>query len=319
MPVCMRIESDMFVFADVTDAMVNPCNLVGVSGAGIALEFRRRAPDHVEIYREACRTKELRMGTIKIIDSNDLPYQIWCVPTKDHFANPSSLTDIARSLEALRETLQTDRYKHTALGIPMLGTGCGKADYENVLPLMLDHLGDLDATIFLSLAPQRTEMRPKYLVIVGPPDYGLMPQDIEKIDEIIDKSMVHWGTSLSDYEAIVSGGYPGVDSYIAGTHFRKDIESTYVFRKTGKTPLVIQPNKTHNGVGSVMKHHHLLCEVGHDFIFFKPEGHNNNRMSLMQMWIRNDREKREADGHPPRRTVVFGVKDTTLQQEQILV
>jgi O-acetyl-ADP-ribose deacetylase (regulator of RNase III) len=319
MAVILRIESDMFVFADVCDALVNPVNLVGVSGAGIAAEFRARAPDHIEIYREACRTKELRMGTIKIIDTNDLPYQIWCVPTKDHFANPSSLTDIARSLEALRETLTTDRYKYTALGIPMLGTGCGKADYENVLPLMLNHLDDLEATIFLSLAPQRTEMRPKYLVIVGPPDYGLTLTDKEKINEIIDKSMNHWGVNLSDYEGIVSGGYKGVDEYVCGLQYRKDIEDTYVFKKTGKTPIVIQPNKVNNGVGSVLKHHHLLCEIGHDFIFFKPEGFNNNRMSLMQRWIKNDKEKRANDGHPPRRTAVYGVTDTALIQDQILL
>lgn len=319
MPIVFKVTQDMFEFADVCDAMVSPTNLSGMSGIGIAAEFRKRAPDHVEIYREACRTKELRMGTIKIIDTDDLPYQIWCVPTKEHFANLSSLSDISRSLEALRETLLTDRYKYTALGIPMLGAAGDNGGYADVLPLMIDHLGDLEATIFLSMSPTRTEMRPKYLTIVGPPSYGLKPEDTEKVDEVIDKAMTHWGVSLSDYDGIVSGGYSGVDQYIAGSHYGKDIESTYVFKKTGKKPIVVQQNKQHNGIGSIVKHHHLLCEIGSDFIFFKPEGHNNNRMSIMQKWITTERELRNNRGYEPRRTAVFGVTDSNLIQEKLLV
>lgn len=319
MPIVTRVETDMFVFSDVADYMVNPVNLVSAPGAGLALEFRKRCPEFYEPYRAACQSQELRIGTVQVLDDLNTPWGIINFPTKRHYADTTHKDDLVRGLSALRDILLTEKYRYASIGMPMLGCGLGKQDYEVVHPLMVDHLGDLEATVFLSMSPARTELRPRYLVIVGPPDYGLKDNDKSKVDEIIDKATNHWGNQLSDYDGIVSGGYPGVDTYIAGSQFNKDIENTYVFKRTGKTPLVVQPNPERNGVASTMKHHHLLCEIGHDFIFFKPEGYNNNRMSFMQRWIKQDREKRENDGHEQRRTVVYGVTDTTLQQERMLV
>lgn len=319
MPIILRAETDMFVFQDVIDAYINPVNLVGAPGAGLALEFRKRAPEYVEQYRAACRSKELRIGTIKILENLQSPYDIWCLPTKRHYEDTSSKEDLIRGLEALRETLKSDRYRYTSVGLPMLGCGLGKQDYEVVFPLMMDHLGDLDATIFLSMSPARTELRPKYLVIVGPPSYGLTGEDKQVIDETIDKIMAHWGSDLKDYTGIVSSGYVGCDSYIAGPAFHHDVENTFTWKRTGKEPLVVAENKRRNGVGAIIKHAHLLCEIGQDFIFFKPKGHNNNRASTMQMWIENDREKRFNDGHPARRVAVFGEKQPSIVQDRMII
>lgn len=306
MPLVIKTELDMFVFADVTSYMVNPVNLVAAPGVGLALEFRKRAPKFFQPYRDACLSGELRIGTVQVIEDTDQEWGIINFPTKRHFADTSDKGDIVRGLEALRDLLKTDKYRYTSIGMPMLGCGLGKQDYEVVYPLMIDYLSNLDATVMLSMSPARTEMRPKYLVIVGPPSYGLTEEDKAVIDSTIDKVMNLWGASLSDYAGIVSGGYIGVDSYIAGEHFLKDVESTYVFKKTGGTPLVVKPDKARNGIGSNLIQNHLLCEIADDIIFFKPVGHNNNRLSEMQVWIKEDREKRHNDGHDPRRVAVFG-------------
>ena len=320
MPIIVKVTKDLFEFDTIPDGIVNPVNTQGEVGTmGIATEFRRRAPDFVERYRDACRTGELRMGTAKVIDDVSSPFDVWCLATKRAPFDATDRDDVARALEGLRDLLLTDTYKYASIAMPMLGCGLGERDYEVVYPLMMETLHDLDATIFLGMAPNRTEMRPRYLVIVGPPDYGLTKEDKDKIDEIIEKSLAHWGATLDDYDGIVSGGYPGVDSYIGGCDYRKRVEDTYVYRKTGKEPYVVKPNPKRNGVTASLKHHHLLCEIGSDFILFKPAGHNNNRMSLMQKWINEERESRAEKGYPPRRVTTFGEKDISLKNEAVLV
>ena len=60
-------------------------------------------------------------------------------------------------------------------------------------------------------------------------------------------------------------------------------------------------------------------EIGDDIILFKPHGHNNNRMTQMQMWLEADKMKREKDGHPPRRIAVYGDNSTNFTNDQILI
>ncbi len=320
MPLIFKVTHDMFQYSEVMDYMGNATNLVGVMGAGIAAEFRKRCGDKlIEPYRAACRTKELRFGTIQVVEDVDQDWGVFNIPTKDHYMNRSEKTDIVRSLEALRDLLQQDEYRYASLTIPMLSCGLGGQDYPTVLPLMIDYLSDLEATVFLSMSPERTEERPKYLVVVGPPDYGLTDDDKLKIESVLDSVLVKWGMNISDYEGIVSGGYPGVDTFVCGEYFNKDYENTLAYKRTLKRPLVVKPNKVRNGVGSNLLHSNLLCEIADDIILFKPHGHNNNRMSAMQMWLEADKLKREQDGHPPRRIAVFGDNTMTPTQEQLII
>lgn len=316
MGIVLRVETDMFVFADVVGYMVNPVNLVKVAGAGLALEFKKRAPEFMERYKEACDSKELRMGTVVPVETNQ-NWDMILLPTKSHFYDTSDSLDITRGLEALRELLKQDRYKYASVGLPMLGCGLGKQDYDTVFPLMKEHLSDLDATVIISMAPDKTELRPRYLLIAGPPGYGETPEQQKEIDEKIDAAMDAWGMSLSDYTGILSGGLDGVDTYIGGRDFNKNYEDTFVYKRTGGVPLVIKPDKAKDGIGSNLIQNQLLCELAHDIILLKPEGYNNNRMSLMQLWITGDRIKRHEDGHEQRRVAVSGEREVNVTGEKL--
>lgn len=320
MPIIIRVTEDMFEFAEVVDYMVNPVNLLGApGGVGLSLEFRKRAPNYVDAYKEACRTKELRVGTVQVIEDTEQSWGIINLPTKRHYADTSTPEDIARGLQALREVLLQDRYKYSVVGLPMLGLGLGERDYEVAYPMMVDALGDLSAVVFLSMSPGKTEMRPKYLTIAGPMDYGLTPEEQAVIDLNIDKVMTSWGADINDYTGIISGGYPGIDTYICGEHFLKDQENTYAFRKTGKTPIVVKPNEHRHGVASNLHLGNVLCEIGEDVILFKPKGHNNNRLSAMQVWLQADKEERIRNGMFPRRLAIFGDVGTAATPDDILI
>lgn len=319
MPLIHLVTRDMFQLEDAPDYYCNPVNLLGVSGAGLALEFKKRAPTYIEPYKEACRSKDLRVGTVQVIEETGNAWGIINVPTKRHYADQSDENDIRRSLEALRDLLQTDRYKYASIVMPMLGCGCGAKSYEIVYPMMIDYLANLDATVVLSMSPDRTEMRPKYLTIVGPPSFAMNETNQKVIDATVDKVMTAWGNDLSDYTGIISGGYPGVDSYICGETYLKDKENTFVFKKTQGVPLVVKPNKVRNGVTANLSQNNLLCELADDIILFKPVGHNNNRMTAMQMWLKQDKENRIKQDRAPRNVAIFGEHEIKPIQEPILI
>lgn len=319
MPIILRVTEDMFEFSEVCHLMINPVNLLGVAGAGLALEFRRRVPSYIDKYKDACRSKELRIGTLQIIEETDHPWAMLNFPTKRHYQDTSSKEDIIRGLEALRELLLTDKYRHAVIGMPMLGCGLGKQDYDVVYPLMVDHLSDLEATIFLSMSPQKTNLKPKYLMIVGPIDYGYKDDEKNILDWVVEQVLKSWNTSLEEYTAIVSGGYKGVDDYFCGRVFNKEYQQTYAYQKTNKIPIVIKESLILDGAAPSLKQTNVLCEIADDVILFKPKGHNNNRMSAMQIRLEVDKEQKERDGLFPKRVAVFGEKKSYITHEDLLV
>lgn len=80
------------IFEAPVDALVNPVNTLGVMGAGLAAEFKYRAPAAMfEHYQEACYSHELRIGRVLPYDTGMEPRWIIHFPTKDAPHNPSRL------------------------------------------------------------------------------------------------------------------------------------------------------------------------------------------------------------------------------------
>lgn len=319
MPIINLITPDMFIVEHVCDYMVDLVNLEGRKGLGVALEFRRRSPDHIEAYRTACRTGELRIGTIFTIEETSQSWGIMNFPTKRSPYDMSSTEDICRGLEALRDMCNTDRYRHAVICMPIPGSGLGGRTYDEIYPLMVDHLSDLETMIFISLSPDKTDIKPRYLSILGHTDYGHTDEDKQNIDKIIDLCMVKWGMKLSDYTGILSSGEPGVDQYIAGHKYLHKPEETYVFKHTGKPGFVIRPNEHRNAAMALSKCGEAICEAGHDIIMFKPRGLNNNRLTSLQIKIENRNKVLFEHGREPKRVAIFGDRSTHLFDDNLLI
>lgn len=120
------------IFDGGCDALVNPVNCVGVSGAGLALAFRRRYPEHFESYRNACRTGRLRPGTVHVDDygCDAHPRYLIALPTKRHWRDPSRLDDIERATRALADAIH--EHGIGSIAIPRLGAGLGRLPWETV-------------------------------------------------------------------------------------------------------------------------------------------------------------------------------------------
>ena len=52
-----------------SEALVNSVNCVGVMGRGVALAFKRRAPDNFKAYKAACDRRELQPGRMFVFET----------------------------------------------------------------------------------------------------------------------------------------------------------------------------------------------------------------------------------------------------------
>jgi O-acetyl-ADP-ribose deacetylase (regulator of RNase III) len=130
------------IFDSTADVLVCPVNCVGVMGAGVALEFKRRWPRMFYGYRRICNNELLRPGGIWWWqDTADII--IACAATKHHWRDPSRIQWVESCLVDIADTFQ----KLDAIALPQLGCGCGGLDWAEVWPLYEKHLGNLDCDV----------------------------------------------------------------------------------------------------------------------------------------------------------------------------
>jgi len=138
------VSGDMF--AAPVQTLTNAVNCRGVMGAGVALEFKKRYPEMFADYEERCRSGLVKLGE---------PY-LWrgpeerCVlnfPTKDDWRLPSRLEPIVSGLEYL--VSHCEEWGITSLAVPALGCGRGGLSWENVRPVLIEHLGSLEIPVLI--------------------------------------------------------------------------------------------------------------------------------------------------------------------------
>ena len=134
--------------ADV-EALVNPVNCVGVMGAGLALQFKRKFPANFTHYKLACKYEEVYLGSVLLHYNIRHPKWIINFPTKYHWKDKSSILSIQLGLNDLVRTIE--KHQIQSIAIPKLGCGLGGLDWEVVKPLLIDALDDvkIDCRIFL--------------------------------------------------------------------------------------------------------------------------------------------------------------------------
>jgi O-acetyl-ADP-ribose deacetylase (regulator of RNase III) len=123
------------------DALVNPVNCVGVSGKGLALEFKKRFPTATDWYRKMAEDGLVDIGTSFHFYGINHPTvtRVFFLPTKMHWREPSHLSYVEAGLDALAESVNSCDDPCAGvrkIAIPALGCGLGGLDWEQVRPLI---------------------------------------------------------------------------------------------------------------------------------------------------------------------------------------
>ncbi|WYA78390.1 hypothetical protein [Escherichia phage EC.W2-6] len=123
-------------------------NLVGVMGAGVAKEYKRRYPEAFERYKVACNSG-FQIGQLLLQRLNDGRLGL-CFPTKKHWRNRSEIEWIEQGLQKLLLTYKDKGI--TSLAITPLGCGNGGLDYQSqVRPIMFKYLNQMDIPVYICL------------------------------------------------------------------------------------------------------------------------------------------------------------------------
>lgn len=123
------------IFELEVDAIINPVNCYGVSGAGLALKFKQKYPANFEAYRAACLRAEIVPGTLLVTaTSKKTPRFVVNFPTKRHWTEDSILADIEVGLASLLG--KVSEYDIRSVALPALGCGLGGLSWNEVLPLV---------------------------------------------------------------------------------------------------------------------------------------------------------------------------------------
>lgn len=126
------------IFRENVEMFVNPVNTVGISGAGLALQFKNRFPKNFKEYNSFCKREGLRIGEVLTTRSEErgegYPISLKYIvnfPTKNHYSEKSELSSITQGLQALGMQIRALKIKSIAL--PMLGCGLGQLGKTTVL------------------------------------------------------------------------------------------------------------------------------------------------------------------------------------------
>ena len=134
------------IFQSPAQVLTNPVNCVGVTGKGLALEFKNRYPNLFEDYKASCNRNEVRIGFPYIWENNYV--QILNFPTKRHWKETSEIQTIDVGLKYLAENYQ--KMGIQSLAMPPLGCGLGGLEWSEVYPLIEKYLEDIpDLEVFV--------------------------------------------------------------------------------------------------------------------------------------------------------------------------
>lgn len=197
------------IFNTKCQTIVNTVNCVGVMGKGIAFVHRLRYPQMYEEYKEHCKNKLIKTGSLWLYTKQKNAPWILSFPTKFHWKYPSKIEWIEQGLQKFVETYE--RKGITSIAFPLLGTHNGGLDTNQVKHLM-DHYLDkcsIDIEIY-DYDPNANDdlfdlFKSKWLSLdenTIKAETGIQPQYARKISEIIQNREANSMISLANYDGI---------------------------------------------------------------------------------------------------------------------
>jgi O-acetyl-ADP-ribose deacetylase (regulator of RNase III) len=136
------------IFDSTAQVIVNTVNCKGVMGKGLALAFKQRYPAMLPVYQQECKTGKLRIGRPTLYKAST-PW-ILNFPTKNDWKYPSKLEYLEKGLEYF-----VANYKKAgvqSIAFPKLGAQNGKLLWDEVGPLMVKYLSQVDIDIYIYIA-----------------------------------------------------------------------------------------------------------------------------------------------------------------------
>ncbi len=120
--------------------------------AGLALQLREKMPALYKDFRHFCQTTHPKAGGLWTWMSADGHYIVNLFTQEaayEHGSKPglASVSNVNHVLHALRVLIQKEQIASVAL--PRLACGVGGLDWNEVLPLIEKHLGDLGIPVYL--------------------------------------------------------------------------------------------------------------------------------------------------------------------------
>lgn len=127
------------IFDSNCDCYVNPVNLLGVMGAGLAKDFKEEFPENFKIYNQLSIEGKTAIGKTYIheVTKEENPdYEgliIINCPTKSSWKWPSKLEYVEAGIKAIIDTI--DDWELESIAIPALGCGQGGLNWAPVKEL----------------------------------------------------------------------------------------------------------------------------------------------------------------------------------------
>lgn len=118
--------------------LVDPVNVEGISGGGLAWEIKQRFPRAEAWYQDICHNCNIKPGTLMYHRASGILF----FPTKGLLRYPSRIEYIVDGLEAFRQSYVKWGIKKIAF--PALGCGLGGLDWNVVEPIMENFLEPLE-------------------------------------------------------------------------------------------------------------------------------------------------------------------------------
>lgn len=104
----ITIVSNGDIFKSKCEALVNPVNIKGIMGKGLALAFKTKYPAHFENYKRACQNGEMTTDKVLAYQEKNGP-MIICLATKADWRDSSKIEYVSAGLDDL--TKKTPRVK----------------------------------------------------------------------------------------------------------------------------------------------------------------------------------------------------------------
>jgi len=197
------------IFSSKCQTLVHTVNCVGVMGKGIALVHKLRYPQMYIEYKEHCKNKMIKIGSLWLYTKQENAPWILNFPTKFHWKYPSKIEWIEKGLQKFVDTYEKKGI--TSVAFPLLGTHNGGLDTGDVRKLMDKYLGQCNIEIeiydydpnanddlFASFKTKWLSLDEKTIKV----ETGIQPQYARKISEIIQNGEANSMIALANFNGI---------------------------------------------------------------------------------------------------------------------